>query len=1230
MKKITSLLAALLLTCGLSWAQTTIDWTAADQGYENGKEIESIEFDGNVSATFNKGSNNNAPKYYTTGSAIRCYGGNYFTITSADGNLQNITLSFATGEGSNAITTDNGNYENGTWTGDAASVTFTIGGTSGHRRIAAFAITYGGDGPAVAMPTFSPEGGTYEEAQTVTISCETENVDIFYTLDGTTPDDESIYYSGPITIEETTTIKAIAYDSEDNASVVATATYTIIDPNAPGSVNNPYTVAQARAAIDAGTGTQNVYATGIVSEIPTAYSNQYNNITFNMVDEEGDEEFLQAYRCGGDEAADVQIGDVVVVYGNLTLYNNSIYEFAQGCQVVSLTHPVITEPVITLSPATVNVEAGEAEGALTMTYINMGDEPLFEVMYFEADGETEAEYDWIIAEVDGDQVEYLIEANEGEARTAYLKVYGTDGTNDVYSNLVTINQEAYVEPALDYATLPFEFNGGRADIEGTDGLTQEGLGADYNANNNPTTKLKFDNTGDWMLLHFDEVPGTLTFDIKGNSFSGGTFTVQTSEDGETFEELASYTELGNTETKTFADLDENVRYIKWIYTTKSAGNVGLGGIHLYEVGGGPVLPASITVAPATVNATYEATEGTLTVTYQNITEVLAEVYFCDAEGNEATYEWIDADIDEDNNVYYLIETNEGEARTAYLKVYALDDNAEDVYSNLVTINQAAYVAPFEGATYTLADAIESGRHYIIVGFNDEDAYAMGGQNNNNRAAVAININEGVAEVESADVYEFVINGPDANGFYTIYDAAVPGYLYAASNSYNYLRTREFNIDENSQWTIEFDEENGSADITAQGDYTRNWMRFNKNGNGLFACYADGQQDIYLYVKDEDTYEYYVDVKGYAGNAGNWCLIAAPIDNVDPANVTHMIEPNDFDLYFFDQSFEAEWRNYKTQTFNLEAGKGYLYANYENVTLKFEGEPCESDGVVYLDYDESASCKGFNLVGNPFTYAATIDYDFYIMNEAGTELENAERELVNPFEGVFVQAEGEDEVLVFAAPTSGTGGSGFGGGGSFKLNLRVSNNEGKGDFARVRFGEGNGLEKFMLNPANTKLYFPMGGNDYAAICAANIGEMPLNFKAATEGTYTLSANWGEMEMDYLHLIDNLTGSDVDLLATPSYSFDATMSDNAARFTLQFATTTGIEENQAEEFAFFSNGTLIVSNEGNATLQVIDMTGRIVSSQTINGSASVSLNATSGVYVLRLVNGDNAKVQKIVVK
>ena len=47
-------------------------------------------------------------------------------------------------------------------------------------------------------------------------------------------------------------------------------------------------------------------------------------------------------------------------------------------------------------------------------------------------------------------------------------------------------------------------------------------------------------------------------------------------------------------------------------------------------------------------------------------------------------------------------------------------------------------------------------------------------------------------------------------------------------------------------------------------------------------------------------------------------------------------------------------------------------------------------------------------------------------------------------------------------------------------------------------------------------------------------------------------------------------------------------------------------------------------------MIDVTGRIVKSESINGCANVKVNAASGVYMLRLVNGDNVKVQKVVVK
>ena len=79
---------------------------------------------------------------------------------------------------------------------------------------------------AVSTPTFSPVGGTYTTAQTVTISCATSGATIYYTTDGTTPSASSTEYNAAITISETTTLKAIAI-KDDTESSVAEATYTI-------------------------------------------------------------------------------------------------------------------------------------------------------------------------------------------------------------------------------------------------------------------------------------------------------------------------------------------------------------------------------------------------------------------------------------------------------------------------------------------------------------------------------------------------------------------------------------------------------------------------------------------------------------------------------------------------------------------------------------------------------------------------------------------------------------------------------------------------------------------------------------------------------------------------------------------------------------------------------------------------------------------------------------------
>lgn len=123
--------------------EVTIDLTA--QGYTNGAEVASVS-EGQVTVTFDKGTNNNSPKFYTTGSAVRVYGGSLFTVSISSGSIVGIELTYGTGDGTNAITTDLGNFETSIWSGSAQSVTFTIGGTTGHRRIQKIKVLYKNDG----------------------------------------------------------------------------------------------------------------------------------------------------------------------------------------------------------------------------------------------------------------------------------------------------------------------------------------------------------------------------------------------------------------------------------------------------------------------------------------------------------------------------------------------------------------------------------------------------------------------------------------------------------------------------------------------------------------------------------------------------------------------------------------------------------------------------------------------------------------------------------------------------------------------------------------------------------------------------------------------------------------------------------------------------------------------------------------------------------------------------
>ena len=338
-------------------------------------------------------------------------------------------------------------------------------------------------------------------------------------------------------------------------------------------------------------------------------------------------------------------------------------------------------------------------------------------------------------------------------------------------------------------------------------------------------------------------------------------------------------------------------------------------------------------------------------------------------------------------------------------------------------------------------------------------------------------------------------------------------------------------------------------------------------------------------------------------------------NVDPTTST-------YDLYSFNQAQELEWQNYRaSNNFNLVNGTGYLYASKGGTTLTFSGAPYSGDTkTVTLSVAENTDNLGaVNLVGNPFAQDAYITKSFYTLENSDTYTSNTAGTPIHAMQGLLVVADEDGETMTFSTEAPAVNNS--------KLNMNVSNERSVVDQAIISFTEGQQLPKLQFRNGSTKVYIPQDGKDYAIVSAESMGTMPVNFKAENNGTYTLNFNAEEVSFSYLHLIDNMTGIETDLLANPSYSFDAKTTDYESRFKLVFATGNNAND---DAFAFYSNGSFVINNEGNATLQVIDVNGRILKSESINGCTNVNVKAAAGVYMLRLVNGNDVKVQKVVVR
>ena len=356
------------------------------------------------------------------------------------------------------------------------------------------------------------------------------------------------------------------------------------------------------------------------------------------------------------------------------------------------------------------------------------------------------------------------------------------------------------------------------------------------------------------------------------------------------------------------------------------------------------------------------------------------------------------------------------------------------------------------------------------------------------------------------------------------------------------------------------------------------------------------------------------------------------------------------------------------------GKGYMAAISQDSYLNNTGTLNKADftiGVTSDSYDPGITEIGYNLLGNP--YQAYLDMSAFMNNTnnkalfensywvyiaegdnyiAGNFAASDNVELpsgtLHPHQAFFVKVkqnngsntgkDGMEAQFTYDMATADAQAYSF-----FRdnkvnyplVNLKANNERGMQDLAVIEFNrpEMGGSNKLRaLNNASFELCSHMEGEDYSILFAPEGTErVPVRFRTKEDGTFTLTWETMHGEFSSLLLVDNMTGTVTDMLRADRYTFDAGADDYASRFYITYRVTDVEEHGEGDgTFAWFDGSEWIV--EGQGVLDVVDVMGRTVySERLVNEKNRVGLNGVAkGVYLLRVSDGTNTMVQKIVVR
>lgn len=310
----------------------------------------------------------------------------------------------------------------------------------------------------------------------------------------------------------------------------------------------------------------------------------------------------------------------------------------------------------------------------------------------------------------------------------------------------------------------------------------------------------------------------------------------------------------------------------------------------------------------------------------------------------------------------------------------------------IDMTGVALVAPVQYTLLTDITKLNIGDQVVIAAANANFAISAT-QNSNNRAQAAITKSADKSTISDpgSAVEIFTVEEGSTSGTYAFKAQKKAGYIYAASSSSNYLRTQT-SKDANSSWNITI-ASTGVATIKATGSNTRNWLRHNST-NGLFACYASGQNDVVLYYLSSNTEEPEPDTTPEIIPAQTAIEIAADEHYADVAltlkNITETVYV-DWDAEWVDEAYTEDNTLYisvlSNETTESREATFTLTANGAEATVTLTQLGAGSDEIQTITVAELLSKSvnanvWYQLTGTIKNLANTLYGNFDLVDETG--------------------------------------------------------------------------------------------------------------------------------------------------------------------------------------------------------------------------------------------------------